>query len=841
MHFLRRQPGRFLSAALLILMTGVHLWGGLVPLLHLRLHWFDAYHMVFPRVRDASPVIIVAVDEKSLEAIGQWPWPRSVVAHLLHKISAAGAVAIGVDLLWPEPDRLSPETWVLSQPDLPDDLRQALQGLPAHDTLLADAIQSSSVVLGVAGIDTESTSGPRTMVRVQGGDPLPFMDHYQSTLRSLPVLDRVASGHGLVSVNKDRDGVVRQLPLVTAIDREVMPSLGVEVLRLVKGSNRIDLSVDHRWGIQSVAIGDLVIPTTSTGTFWLHYTPHDPERFVSAIDVLSGKADEILNGRMVLLGVTGLGLTDNPVTSLHEVMPGVEVHAQFLENIFSGKQLQRPFWALWAEAILLGGVGLLLLILVPLLAPVWGFLVFLTLSMLCLGVGWWAYLEPLWLLDTAAPGVGGLMVYMLLLGASLSHSRQQKLALASTLEQERLEAVRMAAQLEAAQRIKDSEERVRLLMESVGEGVLGVDLVGCITFANPQASLLLGCSIDDLIGMNAHERFHHSHVGGAPYPQEACWWHKTMSDGQEHYIDNEIFWRLDGTCMDVEYRCTPVFYGDVLVGAVVSFSDITERKRIQRERDEALDVISSSIRYASRIQRSVLPDTAILQNIFTDYFIHWDPRDMVGGDMYWCEVWGDGMLLILGDCTGHGVPGAFMTLIVVGALGRAKGYVQAGDIATLMQHMHQIIQSTLGQNMETGESDDGIELGICFIRPGLRTLLYAGARFDLFIVAEGVVNEIKGNKKGIGYRGVPKTQRYDTHEIPLAPTSRYYLTTDGLIDQIGGENRRAFGKNRFKEILLSSGDLSMAEQKERIRHALIDYHGQERRRDDVSVIGFRCG
>ncbi|MEO5371531.1 MAG: CHASE2 domain-containing protein [Magnetococcus sp. DMHC-1] len=839
MGFLIRHSGVAPGIALLILGMGLHLWGGFTPLHGLRLAWFDLYQRVLPRAQDASPVVIVAVDETSLKAVGQWPWPRSILAKLLHEISAAKAVAVGVDLLWPEPDRLSPEIWALSQPDLSAAQRQALLALPANDALLAASIKTVPVVLGVAGLDDHKPDrGPKTLVRVRGASPLPFLDHHPSILRTLPVIDQVAAGHGVVSVNKDGDGLVRTLPLVTAIGTEVMPSLGVEVLRLVKGAAWIDLSVGKD-GIESVGIGDLIIPSAPSGKFWVHYTPHVPERFVSAVDVLSGKAADILEGRMVLLGVTGLGLTDYPVTSLHESMPGIEVHAQFLENIFSGQILQRPPWANRAEVALLGCLGLFLLLGIPRLSPLGGLALFLTLTTLTLGMGWWAYWQPLWLLDTATPGAGGSLLYLVLLGGSLTQARRQKRDLAKMVERERLAAAQMAIELEAAQRIRESEERVRLLLESVGEGVLGVDLAGQITFANPQASILLGCPGDALIGLNAHEKFHHSAADGTPYPLEACRWLKTMLDGVAYHIDHEVFWRMDGTHMDVEYRCTPVRHGEQMAGAVVSFSDITERKRIQHERNEAMNVISGSILYASRIQRSVLPDTAILDKTFSDYFVYWEPRDTVGGDIYWCDAWGNGILLLLGDCTGHGVPGAFMTLIAVGALRQAKAEVPEGDVAALIRRTHQLIQITLGQHLETGESDDGIELGICHVQTHKNLLIFAGARFDLFIVADNSVQIIKGNKKGIGYRGIDATQPYDVHELSLLPGSSCFMTTDGLLDQIGGTNRRAFGKNRFKELLLSLQHLPMTEQKEQIRQTLVTFQGEEKRRDDVSVIGFR--
>ncbi len=258
-----------------------------------------------------------------------------------------------------------------------------------------------------------------------------------------------------------------------------------------------------------------------------------------------------------------------------------------------------------------------------------------------------------------------------------------------------------------------------------------------------------------------------------------------------------------------------------------------------RELSEAYGVITSSIEYASRIQRSVLPHENSFSTLFQDHFVLWEPRDVVGGDIYWNRVWGDGVLVILADCTGHGVPGAFMTLISTGALDRALDETQPGAVGKLVQRVHQLVQMSLGQHVAEGESDDGLELGAVYLDAEKKSLAFAGARFELFMAHGETVTETKGTKKGIGYRSIPFGQEYEETVIPVSPGSTYYLTTDGLTDQVGGERRHMFGKKRFKDLLVQIGDLSMAEQKERIQQALAAYQGDERRRDDVSVIGFK--
>lgn len=261
--------------------------------------------------------------------------------------------------------------------------------------------------------------------------------------------------------------------------------------------------------------------------------------------------------------------------------------------------------------------------------------------------------------------------------------------------------------------------------------------------------------------------------------------------------------------------------------------------KAKKTAEENYHKVQSSIQYASRIQRSILPEKSNFFTFCQDYFVIWEPRDIVGGDIYWCTPWGEGTLLILGDCTGHGVPGAFVTLLVSELLERAQMELRPGDVAGLMQKIHQLLQIRLGQHREEGESDDGMDLGICYRYAGKQELLYSGARFNLYQVSNrGVLNEIKGEKMGIGYRGIPYDQCYSLHRLP-ATGYYYYLTTDGLIDQVGEKVPRTFGKKRLKDLLVETHALPMPEQKNRIQQTLADYQGGQPRRDDISVIGFK--
>lgn len=259
----------------------------------------------------------------------------------------------------------------------------------------------------------------------------------------------------------------------------------------------------------------------------------------------------------------------------------------------------------------------------------------------------------------------------------------------------------------------------------------------------------------------------------------------------------------------------------------------------KKKTEEALNLVNSSINYATNIQSSILPSREMLASVFSDYFVLWEPRDRVGGDIYYCKTWGTGKFIALVDCTGHGVPGAFVTMIANGALDMAILETREGDSAALLQQTHKLLQKALGQQNDKGKSDDGLEIGLCYIHPQKPQMIYSGARFSIFIIENGEVNEIKGDKRyGLGYRATPPDVQFTNHEVLTRPNQTFYITTDGLIDQVGGPKRRGFSKKRFKRMILEMETVPMNQRSDFIKQRLKEYQGDESRRDDVSIIGF---
>jgi adenylate cyclase len=304
------------------------------PLQELRARTFDFFQVLRPRPQEIRPVVIVDIDEASLKATGQWPWPRTTVADLVTQIMQLGAVAIGFDIIFPEPDRMSPAIAERSFRGIDAETRAKLDSLPSNDEALADVIKHSRVVIGQAGaaapeVKTTADAALQTGFAVRGPDARPYLVTFAGLLRNVPVIEQAAAGRGLFSINPESDGIIRRVPVIMTAQGSLVPSLSLEMLRVVTGSSAILVRVDEA-GVQSVAVPGLEVPTDRNGQFWVHFNHHDPERYVSAKDVLQGNVPpDRLAGKLVLIGTSAIGLLDLKTTPLDAAIPGVEVHAHF--------------------------------------------------------------------------------------------------------------------------------------------------------------------------------------------------------------------------------------------------------------------------------------------------------------------------------------------------------------------------------------------------------------------------------------------------------------------------------------------------------------------------------
>jgi len=412
-----------------------------LPLQGLRNQLFDQYQRWYPRPYVDVPVRIIDIDEESVTRLGQWPWPRTRIAELVTKLNAAGVAAIGFDVVFAEPDRTSPRAmtnlWALKDP-----LRSELEALPDHDALLAKSLVGAGVVLGFAeesraklktAADKTTKTPTNTVTRpyryiMVGDPPGRWLHSFSGAIAPLRELERSAQGSGVLSFVPDTDGVVRRVPLIFRQGDEQIPSLAAEVLRIGQGEkNYVVKTASKDVGLAEIRIGQFVIPTTPKGEVWVHYSQEVPNRYLPAWKVLAGQIPgTLLDGNLVLVGSSAQGLMDLRFSPFGQIIPGVEVHAQAIEQILSGQSLERPGWATAVEslALVIGGlaVGLIALRANAFIAAN----ATLLLLALLLGGGWYAFRELGLLLNTVTPAIAFALSFILASAAHHAASERER-------------------------------------------------------------------------------------------------------------------------------------------------------------------------------------------------------------------------------------------------------------------------------------------------------------------------------------------------------------------------------------------------------------------------------
>ncbi|MDB5819534.1 MAG: adenylate/guanylate cyclase protein [Rhizobacter sp.] len=410
-----------------------------VPLQVLRNAGFDQYQRWKPREASDAPVRIVDIDDESLRRLGQWPWPRTQVAELTRRLQAAGASAIVFDMVFAEPDRTSPAAMLASW-QAPAALRQALAAMPDHDQALADAIAQGRVVLGfsLTRDHEESDSGGAAPTKLSsrarfisiGEPPDPFLHAFSAAVPNLPLLQAAAAGNGAMTFVPDVDGVVRKVPLVVTQHGRLVPSLVTEALRVAQGARNVTLRSSTQPGVgpQEMRIGSLSVHTTPHGEAWVHYSRPLAQRYVPAWKVLAGELPaDALQGRIVLVGTSAQGLMDLRFSPLASVIPGVEVHAQFLEQVLSGQSLDRPAWAGAIEATMLVAGGLLAAVITLATGALVSSIAVAALLAAWAGFAWNAFAAHGLLIDAASPALAVAITFVLTsIVRHLSSERRQR-------------------------------------------------------------------------------------------------------------------------------------------------------------------------------------------------------------------------------------------------------------------------------------------------------------------------------------------------------------------------------------------------------------------------------
>jgi len=402
------------------------------PIEFMRVKTFDFYQRAQPREVISRPVMIVDLDEESLSEIGQWPWPRTIIADMVANLFKMGAGVVAFDIAFPESDRLSPSMITQNVRGLDPAMEAALNKLPSNDDYFANIIKQTRVVLGQAGYDREiedQVKRPpvKKSIGFRGTKPHAFVPILPSLVRNVPAIENVASGHGFFSLFPEPDGIVRRVPTLFQYDENIYTGLAIEMLRVATGRKTI-LVTSNQGGVQSVAIAKgLKLPTDQKGRVWPHFSKHDKKKYISARDVLSGVVDPALvKGKLLIVGTSAVGLLDIRATPVEATLPGVEVHTNVIESVVDKAFLSRPNNMNGAEFMLTLLAGLIMIILVPMIGAKWTLVLFMLIAGGSGGASWYLFSEKKLLFDAGFAMVSTLGIYIQLTYMGYAAEEAQK-------------------------------------------------------------------------------------------------------------------------------------------------------------------------------------------------------------------------------------------------------------------------------------------------------------------------------------------------------------------------------------------------------------------------------
>ncbi|MEM8631369.1 MAG: adenylate/guanylate cyclase domain-containing protein [Pseudomonadota bacterium] len=499
---------------------------------------FDLFQQFKPRDAAPAPVAIIDIDDKSISELGQWPWPRTRLADLVSRTAEAGAAALAFDIIFSEPDRLSPDLVAQDNEDLPELVREELAALPGNDQVLAAEIAVFPVVVGQTSVRIGAAEAPGALPPevahgLIGPDPRPFLLTFPDLVENLPELEAAAAGRGVFSVRPDPDGVYRRVPMVVVVEDRIRLGLAPELLRVATGGAPFAIRTNDA-GVEGVVVARQLVQTDADGTVWPYLAPSDANRFVSATDLLGGRVlPDRLDGHLVLVGTSAIGLEDFRATPLGVAMAGVEIHAQVLENILTGSLLVRPNYTIAAELTVVFVLGLLAVLLLPAMGALWVVASALVLLAGYASATWFLFSGQRVLLDPTYPLFATALLVMTM--ATANYIREER----------RREQIRGAfgqyVSPDLVARLADSPEDLRLGGETRELTLLFTDVRGFTTISedfkdNPpgltalmnrflttlsQAILAEGGTIDKFMG-DAVMAFWNAPVDVADHAEAAC-------------------------------------------------------------------------------------------------------------------------------------------------------------------------------------------------------------------------------------------------------------------------------------------------------------------------------
>jgi len=418
-----RWRGAALSSVVLVLGLALRIANPPV-VTELQARFFDLLQEAKPRPYLPAPVRVVDIDDATLEKLGQWPWPRTLLAELVERLKALQPAAIAFDFVLAEPDRTSPARALHQLPAPPENFVDWIAALPDHDQVFARTIAGAPVVAGFAL--TQSGGGRAPELKAgwsqSGDDPALFVPHYRGAVANLPDIEAAAAGNGSLNIVTGRDRISRRVPVMTSYADALYPSLAAEALRIAQhvpsymvkasGANGVT-AFGKKTGVALIKIGDLVTETDSSGAIWLYDTGPVRQRTIPAWRVMDGSVQpQDVRGSIIFIGIGAAGLGDLKATPLAAAVPGVEVHAQIAEQVLLDTFLRRPDWAPGAEMIFLVVLGITLIIALPRVGAAWSAAVTGLAVAAAFAASWYAFAELRLLFAPVYPTLVALCVYL---------------------------------------------------------------------------------------------------------------------------------------------------------------------------------------------------------------------------------------------------------------------------------------------------------------------------------------------------------------------------------------------------------------------------------------------
>ena len=267
----------------------------------------------------------------------------------------------------------------------------------------------------------------------------------------------------------------------------------------------------------------------------------------------------------------------------------------------------------------------------------------------------------------------------------------------------------------------------------------------------------------------------------------------------------------------------------------IAFS-IIEQQKIELEAKEK--DITDSLIYAQRIQEARLPSESYFRNHFSESFIFFKPKDIISGDFYWIGEKNEKIFLVAADCTGHGVPGALMSMIGLELIEKTINEDEIDNPSQLLAVLNKGLEKTFTSEKNIGTIiRDGMDIGLCVVDKKRRKIKYAGAYFPLYMIRNNNLVELKGDKIIIGMNNANLS--YTDHELDLMDDDIFYLFSDGYVDQFGGSENKKFMYRRFRYLLMTIHKFSVEDQKSILEENIKTWIGKNVQVDDMMVIGFK--